>query len=95
MFFSGDRHHTELSKKSRHRDYPIYDLTISPLTAGPNPRAATERNLNREDGTFYGDRNFAILKVSGPRKERVLKITVYNIAGEEVWSREILAKDLR
>ncbi len=95
MFFSSDRHHTKLSKKSRYNDYPIYDLTISPFTAGPNPRAANEKNLYREDSTFYGDRNFAILNVSGPRNERVLKITVYNVAGEEVWNREILAKDLR
>ncbi|MCB0262196.1 MAG: alkaline phosphatase family protein [Calditrichaeota bacterium] len=95
FFLDGDRHHTELSKLERYRDYPIYDLTVSPLTAGPNPRAANEANRYREDGTFYGDRNFAVLEVNGPRRERVLKITIFDTAGNEVWNRSIEAKDLQ
>ncbi|MCB0270837.1 MAG: alkaline phosphatase family protein, partial [Calditrichaeota bacterium] len=67
----------------------------SPLTAGPNPRAANEANRYREDGTFYGDRNFAVLEVNGPRRERVLKITIFDTAGNEVWNRSIEAKDLQ
>ncbi len=95
IFFSGDRHHTELSKLERFRDYPIYELTVSPLTAGPNPRAVNEANVYREEGTFVGERNFAVLEVSGPRRERVLKMTIFNTAGKEMWSRTLAAKDLQ
>ncbi len=95
FFLDGDRHHTELSKLERYRDYPIYDLTVSPLTAGPNPRAANEQNRYRVEGTFYGDRNFALMEVSGPRRDRQLKITIYDKAGQEVWTKTIAAKELQ
>lgn len=95
IFFDGDRHHSELSKLDRPGRYPIYDLTVSPFTAGPNPNAATEANYLRVENTFYGDRNFALLEVSGPRKDRVLKISLRDKTGAERWQQEIRAQALR
>ncbi len=95
FFLTGDRHHTELSKLPRRGHYPLYDLTVSPLTAGPNTRSRNEGNRLRVEGTNIHERNFATITVSGPRKDRVLKITVFNTAGKELWSREIRAQDLR
>ena len=34
IFLTGDRHFTELTRIDRTGDYPLYDLTVSPLTAG-------------------------------------------------------------
>ena len=34
LFLSGDRHHTEVIKVNREGTYPLYDITVSPLTAG-------------------------------------------------------------
>ncbi len=95
FFLSGDRHHSELSELRRRGQYSLYDLTVSPLTAGPNPRAANEANALRMADTFVGERNFAALEISGPRRERVLKISVKNASGEDLWTKEIAAKDLR
>jgi alkaline phosphatase D len=37
FFLTGDRHHTCLQKLERAGNlYPLYDLTISPLTSGQN-----------------------------------------------------------
>ncbi|MDQ3073771.1 MAG: alkaline phosphatase family protein, partial [Bacteroidota bacterium] len=95
IFLSGDRHNTELSKLERPGTYPLYDLTISPLTAGINTHAHEEANTLRVDGTLYEGRNFAVVNVSGTAKERQLTIYVYNTAGEEIWTRIIKAAELK
>ena len=95
FFLSGDRHMTELTILERAGTYPLYDLTVSPLTSGAFARGGEEKNTLRVEGTFVGERNFALLSFSGPRKDRVMKITVLNATGEEKWSREIRANSLR
>jgi len=41
------------------------------------------------EGTLVTQRNFGILKVSGPRTQRRLTMSVYDSKGEELWTREI------
>ncbi len=95
VFLDGDRHHTELSKMEREDNYPLYDLTVSPLTAGAvGDRSKDEANSHRIEGTYFGERNFGMLKVSGPRKERVLTIRILNNAGKEIWKKEVKASEL-
>ena len=95
IFIDGDRHHTGLSVMQESNDvYPIYDLTCSSLTAGAyNDRE--EKNTYKIEETLVGEHNFGILNVSGPRKERVLNITIFDKDGKTLWNKEILAKDLR
>lgn len=94
LFFSGDRHHAELSKLERPGTYPLYDLTTSPLTAGThNP--GNEKNTLRMDGTLFNGHNFAICKVTGTSKERKLIIDLVNNRGDLVWSKEIKASELK
>lgn len=96
LFLTGDRHMVELSCMVREGSYPLYDLTVSPFTAGPdNNRSLEEANPYRVEGTYYGKRNFALLKVSGARKDRVLEITVCDSDGEEVWTRSIHEDELK
>jgi alkaline phosphatase D len=95
IFVSGDRHHTELTKMERPGKYPLYDFTISSLTAGSNPGAVSEKNALRVPGTFVGEHNFAIFEVTGAFKERVLKCTVYNTTGKEMWTHSIKGSELR
>ena len=96
IFLTGDVHHSMLTRLNRRGTYPLYDLTISPLTAGPS-RVTDESSSNhlRLPGTLYADHNFATLDFSGPRTDRVLTITVRAADGSEVWTREIRAQDLR
>lgn len=93
LFLSGDRHHSELTKMDRSGLWPLYDLTVSPLTsrAHNNPE---EENTMRVEGTYVGERNFATLSFSGPRTDRALKIGMFNSNGKELWTRTITAKEL-
>ncbi|MCS6989429.1 MAG: alkaline phosphatase family protein [Chloroherpetonaceae bacterium] len=95
VFVDGDRHHTELSKLDRAGTYPLYDLTVSPLTSGVNVNAAKEENAYRVPDTIVTERNFAILKFSGPLKDRAMTITIYNKDGNALWSRTIKASELQ
>jgi alkaline phosphatase D len=96
LFVSGDRHHTVLQKLDRAgANYPLYDLTVSPLTSGPAKPVKAEDNSPMVDGTLYTERNFGICEVSGPQKDRVLKISIFDSKGEQKWTREIKANELK
>lgn len=90
VFLSGDRHCTELSQIELPNGRFVYDLTVSPLTSSSYDNTE-EPNSHRVEGTVFGNRNYALLDFSGPRKERVLKMSVKNSEGELQWTRSIEA----
>lgn len=90
VFLTGDRHHTELSKLVNPAGNTLYDWTVSPLTSGYGPRQ--EENLNRVAGTLVTERNFGTLDFSGPRKNRVLTMTIWDKDGKEIWTRRVEAE---
>jgi len=89
MFLTGDRHHTELTKLDRAGSYPLYDLTVSPLTATPSNIAGEEVNNLRVDGTLVTVNNFALLKVTGAKGARSLLIQIHSAEGSLLWERTI------
>ena len=93
VFLSGDRHRGELTRLERPGSYPLYDLTVSPLTAGVY--AEEEPNTLRVPGTFVAERHFATLEFDGPADDRRLTMTVYGSDGASRWSRTIHATELR
>jgi len=95
IFLDGDRHHTGLSKMQESKSvYPLYDLTCSPLTSGAYDDRE-ELNVYNLRETLFGKHNFGMLNVSGPKKDRVLNIKIFDRDGKEVWTKDIRAKDLR
>lgn len=95
IFLDGDRHHTVLNKFDRSGTYPLYDFTVSPLTAGPAKPFADENSTLYVPGTLYTDHNFALAEVSGPLNDRVLKVSVMDTKGKLIWTREIKASELK
>jgi alkaline phosphatase D len=91
VFLTGDRHHAELIKVN-HKGTVMYDLTTSPLTSGTH-KSGDADTANRVEGTLYLEHNFALLEVSGTRKERVLKLRLMNKEGQEVWNHILRAAD--
>jgi alkaline phosphatase D len=95
MFLDGDRHHSILMKQDREGTYPLFDLTVSPLTAGTAPTWPQENLSLMVPGTLFIEHNFALLNIKGPRTDRVLTIRLMNDKGQEVWKREIKANELK
>lgn len=94
LFVSGDRHHTELSKLSEGFKYPLYDFTISPLTAGVH-NYKDEGNTLQVANTLVQQRNFAIFNVSGKRKDRKINVQIFDKNGKELWKKEVTEKELK
>ncbi len=92
IFIEGDIHRSEISKLNRENSYPIYDFTVSPFTAGPSK---VYDNSLRIEKTAYADRNFAKFDVIGKTKERILKCTLFDINGKEIWTYSINENDLK
>jgi alkaline phosphatase D len=89
VFLTGDRHHTEFSVLKADGQPTIYDLTVSPLNSRPNVYAVNEVNELRVPGTLVTERNFAIVKFTGPKKQRKMVITIYDKDGNEIWTKEV------
>ncbi len=94
VFLTGDRHFSELSKLEREGTYPIYDFTISPFTSGVN-LTKMESNSYRVEGSYIAKRNFAIFELTGERKNRELKCSIYNKDGEKLWDYIINENELK
>jgi alkaline phosphatase D len=94
VFLTGDRHHSVLMKMDRYRTYPLYEWTVSPLTAGTSTPRDHETQY-RVDGSVYTERNFGTIEVTGPRNERVATLMLHDSDGEEVWRTEIRQVDLQ
>lgn len=94
IFIDGDRHHTEISKLEREGTYPLYDFTISPLTAGPT-NSKDEINPHRVEGTLINERNFALFNVSGENKNRTLTCTIFDSNGNQLWVYSINENELK
>lgn len=96
VFFSGDRHHTELLKFEQEGMYPLYEFTNSPLTAGFNRNLRDEENNPlRVEGTKVNDsRNFGLVEVTGERDNRQMIIKTYDTHGELRWEYVISENEL-
>jgi alkaline phosphatase D len=98
LFLSGDRHYAELLKRDDITDYPLYDFTSSPLSAG-NSRPSKDKEANnpyRVNGTLVLDvKNFGLVEVSGAKDDRKLTLKSIDSTGKEHWKREIGEKDLK
>lgn len=92
VFLTGDRHFTELSALRMKNGHMVHDLTCSSLTSGTYK--ATSDNALRVEGTVVEERrNFATLTFSGPKKERVLTMRVFDSKGSLLWERSLVREN--
>jgi alkaline phosphatase D len=89
VFFTGDRHHSEVIKKERRGLYPLYDVTISPFTATIGTAKGAEiNNPARIAGTLVEAQNFGNISITGKKNERVMKVVFTGLKGDKLaeWS---------
>lgn len=89
LFFTGDRHHSEVIRQQRNGLYPLYDVTNSPYTSGVGKVRGEElNNPARIPGTLVEAQNFTRVSISGKKNERVMKIDFLGVKGEKLgeWS---------
>lgn len=88
MFLSGDIHHTELLQDNDIGNYPIFELTCSPMTSKISGPPKDKSQI--VDGTLLlKKRNYAVCRILGSQSSRQLEISTYNIKGELIWVKTI------
>ncbi|MGL4632819.1 MAG: alkaline phosphatase D family protein [Leadbetterella sp.] len=97
LFLTGDRHHTVIHKLDRENNYPLHDITVSPLTSGAAKLLAEEYSSKTVIPEKYvtDTQSFSLFEITGKRTDRQLKINIYNAKGEKLWDYSISAKELR
>ena len=88
LFLTGDRHHTEVIKVDRPGTYPLYDITVSPLTSGTHKFTGPEANNPYRVFGLAEKQNYGRLSFSGERNKRKLRIEFFGVGGEKFgeWS---------
>jgi alkaline phosphatase D len=96
LFFTGDRHHSEVTKQSRKGLYTLYDVTISPYTSSVSKVRGIEINSDaRVPGTLVEQQNFAKVFVIGNKDNRVLKVEFIGIKGDKLSEWSVSEKELK
>ncbi|MCC5814053.1 MAG: alkaline phosphatase family protein [Leptospira sp.] len=85
VFLTGDRHHSEVSLLEQDGSQ-IFDITISPLTAGIPGSPIQEKNEYRIPGSLIQERVFGVLEIEGANEERQWKLRIVNSQGDVLYS---------
>ena len=95
LFLTGDRHFTSMMKTERPDSYPLYELTCSPMTAGPitNPKRDRE-NPGVLEGTFVDQRNFCTLDFSGKKDDRKITVRSFSTEGKQLCEKQLRVAEL-
>ncbi len=95
LFLTGDRHHSEIIKLERPGTYPLYDITVSPLTSGTHVFGSAEKNNPYRVLGIDQKQNYGKFSFSGPRNERKLTVEYFGVNGEKLGTWSILEKELK
>ncbi len=77
VFFSGDRHHSEVLKRQMPGTYPFYDITCSALSSWRYPwrKMFKEGKNELRQGELILKHNYAVVSISGIQHNRILTVT--------------------
>lgn len=85
VFFSGDRHHSEVIRWPRPNNYALLDVTISPYTSGVSkPTCEEANNPYREPNTLIEQQNYGRIRIAGAKGNRVMTIEWVGTRGEKL-----------
>jgi len=95
VFLTGDRHHSEIIKVDRPGTYPLYDITVSPLTSGTHSFGGPEKNNPYRVLGIDQLQNYGKFSFSGPRNDRKLTVDFFGLRGEKLGTWSVSEKALK
>lgn len=90
IFITGDVHFAEISVLKDEGKPTIYDLTFSTMTAGVNKSGGEWKNSLRIAETVTLERNYGMIRFSGPAGNRQLSVSCFNSDNVKLWEKVIL-----
>lgn len=94
VFFTGDRHHSEIIELKREGTYPLYDITVSSLTAGISATRGDEKNNPYRVGPEIAEHNYGRISFSGQKENRKMAVEFMNVRGEKLSEWSVVLKDV-
>lgn len=95
MFFTGDRHHSEIIKINRPGTYPLYDITVSPLTSDGYAFNEKEKDNPYRVTGFDKKQNYGRISFSGKRGDRKMTVEYLGLKGDKIAEWSIHEKELK
>lgn len=95
VFLTGDRHHSEVLKYKRNGKYPLYEMTVSPLTSRLYDAGGVEKGMPIRIKKVEGIHNFGKVSITGAYGNRQLKLSYYDKEGNELDSWVVNQKELK
>lgn len=95
VFLTGDRHHSEIIKVERPGTYPLYDITVSPLTSGTHSFGGAEKNNPYRVLGIDEKQNYGKFSFSGNRGDRKMTVEYFGIKGNKLAEWSIKEKELK
>jgi alkaline phosphatase D len=95
VFLTGDRHHSEIIKVNREGNYPLYDVTASPLTSGTHKFSGPERDNPYRVLGIDEKQNYTKFSFSGERNKRKMLVEFFGIKGDKLGEWMISESDLK
>lgn len=88
VFITGDRHHSEIIRSERSNAYPLYDITVSPLTSGVSATRGNEINNPSRIGKEIDEQNYARVLFTGSKENRKMTVEFVDVVGKllSTWS---------
>jgi alkaline phosphatase D len=94
IFLTGDRHHSEIIKTERSGAYPLYDITVSPLTSRGHEAKGAELNNPFRVSREIVAHNYGRISFSGTGENRKLTIDFKGVNGNTITSWSVMAKNI-
>ncbi len=93
VFLTGDVHFSEISVLKKDGEPTIWDITASPLNSGSNKNALQQNNTLRIPESVITVRNYTLVSVVGPKKERTLQIQYFDGDGQLLFDYDIIQEN--
>jgi alkaline phosphatase D len=95
LFLTGDRHSSSVIKVDRPGTYPLYDITVSPLTSSSYAFSGPEKDNPYRLFGLAQKQNYGRFSFTGKRGERKLTVEFIGVKGEKLGEWAVSEKELK
>ena len=94
IFLTGDRHHSEIIKVERPGTYPLYDVTVSPLTSSSHVFGGAEKNNPYRVLGIDQKQNYGRISFTGDKGIRKMTVEFFGTKGDKLGEWSVGEKEL-
>jgi alkaline phosphatase D len=94
VFVTGDRHHSEIIKGITPNCYPLFDITVSPLTSAVSATRGAERNNPARISKETDTQNYGRFSFTGSGQDRKMQVEIIGTDGSKLDEWGITLKEI-